>query len=217
MKLSFARKEDEALLFTASSSSSSFPDGGGNVLAIGLCDVAGAGVRALKSLTTSRESGGKQLKRRDFELKFTDENGGDLVGKMIGNNGEKEADEEEEEEEEDDISALERAIFVKTSDDGEALDLIEDTALNGDFSEMLDIRERLARLAEREARLKQRIQQRMGDAARAYFMDGQVSWKRSKDSTVLDTDALLKTQPTLLQQFPKHRAGSRRFLVKPNA
>ena len=129
MKLSFARKEDEALLFTASSSSSSSPKGGGGgygVLAIGLCDVAGAGVRALKSLTTSRESGGKQLKRRDFELKFTDENGGDLVGKMIGNkNGEKEADEEEEEEEEeeeDDISALERAIFVKTSDDGEALD-----------------------------------------------------------------------------------------------
>ena len=121
MKLSFARKEDEALLFTASSSSSSFPAAGGNVLAIGLCDVAGAGVRALKSLTTSSKSG-KQLKRRDFELKFTDENGGDLVGKMIGNNGEKEADEEEEEEEEDDISALERAIFVKTSDDGEALD-----------------------------------------------------------------------------------------------
>ena len=127
MKLSFARKEDEALLFTASSSSSSFTEGSGGgygVLAIGLCDVAGAGVRALKSLTTSRESGGKQLKRRDFELKFTDENGGDLVGKMIGNNnGENlEADEEEEEEEEDDISALERAIFVKTSDDGEALD-----------------------------------------------------------------------------------------------
>ena len=124
MKLSFARKEDEALLFTASSSSSSFPDGGGgNILAIGLCDVAGAGVRALKSLTTSSKSG-KQLKRRDFELKFTDENGGDLVGKMVGNkNGEKETDEEEEEEEEeDDISALERAIFVKTSDDGEALD-----------------------------------------------------------------------------------------------
>ena len=126
MKLSFARKEDEALLFTASSSSSSFTEGSGGgygVLAIGLCDVAGAGVRALKSLTASSKSG-KQLKRRDFELKFTDENGGDLVGKMIGNNnGENlEADEEEEEEEEDDISALERAIFVKTSDDGEALD-----------------------------------------------------------------------------------------------
>jgi len=107
-----------------------------------------------------------------------------------------------------------RALYPH--DDGEALHLIEDVALNGDFSEMLDIRERLARLAEREARLKQRIQQRMGDAARAYFMDGQVSWKRSKDSTVLDTDALLKAQPALLQQFPKHRAGSRRFLVKPN-
>ena len=66
-----------------------------------------------------------------------------------------------------------RALYPH--DDGETLDLIEDTALNGDFSEMLDIRERLARLAEREARLKQRIQQRMGDAARAYFIDGQVS------------------------------------------
>ena len=124
MKLSFARKEDEALLFTASSSSSSFPEGGGGgygVLAIGLCDVAGAGVRALKSLTNSKS--GKRLKRRDFELKFTDENGGDLVGKMMmGNNGENNLETEEEEEEEDDISALERAIFVKTSDDGEALD-----------------------------------------------------------------------------------------------
>ena len=103
-----------------------------------------------------------------------------------------------------------RALYPH--DDGEALDLIDDAALNGDFNEMLDIRDRLTRLSEREARLKQRIQQRMGDAARAYFMDGQVSWKRSKDSTVLDTDALLKTQPALLQQFPKHRAGSRRFL-----
>jgi len=48
-----------------------------------------------------------------------------LVGKIIGNNdGEnlETEEEEEEEEEEDDISALERAIFVKTSDDGEALD-----------------------------------------------------------------------------------------------
>ena len=107
-----------------------------------------------------------------------------------------------------------RALYPH--DDGESLDLIEDTALNGDFSEMLDIRERLARLSEREARLKQRIQQRMGDAAQAHFIDGEVSWKRSKDSIVLDTQALLQTQPTLLRQFPKHRAGSRRFLVQPN-
>ena len=101
-------------------------------------------------------------------------------------------------------------------DDGEALDLIDDAALNGDFNEMLDIRDRLTRLSEREARLKQRIQQRMGEAARAYFIEGLVSWKRSKDSTVLNTEALLKAQPSLLQQFPKHRAGSRRFLIKSN-
>jgi len=43
---------------------------------------------------------------------------------------------------------------------------------------------------------------------------GLVSWKRSKDSTVLDTKRLLSDHPELLAQYSQTRPGSRRFLVQ---
>ena len=119
MKLSFARKEDETTAFSStepssSSSSSSFP----HALAIGICDVAGAGVRALKSLTTGGNFGGNQLQKRDFDLKFTGDDGGSLIGKGDSDGDDDQCDDAVHEEDEDDISALERAIFVKTNNDG---------------------------------------------------------------------------------------------------
>jgi hypothetical protein len=53
----------------------------------------------------------------------------------------------------------------------------------------------------------------MGDASRAKFETGDVSWKRSKDGLVLDVATLLKEQPELLATYPQVRPGSRRFLV----
>ena len=123
MKLSFARKEDA---MTASSSSTSSPSSSSpvGVLAIGLCDIAGAGVRALQTLESSLVVGEKSsvalLEKRQFELKFTNDKGGDLIGKNGGNDDDGvEEEDAAREEDEDDISALERAIFVKTSDDGD--------------------------------------------------------------------------------------------------
>lgn len=115
MKLSFARKEDETTAFSSTepSSSSSSP----HALAIGICDVAGAGVRALKSLTTGGNFGGNQLQKRDFDLKFTGDDGGSLIGKGDSDGDDDQCDDAVHEEDEDDISALERAIFVKTNDD----------------------------------------------------------------------------------------------------
>jgi putative phage-type endonuclease len=101
-------------------------------------------------------------------------------------------------------------------DQGESVDLSANPAMEGDFNELLDLRNTLGRLNERESTLKQRIQQTMGLASKATFTEGSVTWKRSKDSTSLDTKALLQDQPGLLKQYPKHRAGSRRFLVRPN-
>ena len=102
-------------------------------------------------------------------------------------------------------------------DKGETVDLTDNPAMEGDFNELLDLRDTLGRLTDRESTLKQRIQQTMGLASKATFMEGSVTWKRSKDSTSLDTKALLQDQPDLLKQYPKHKAGSRRFLVRPNA
>lgn len=99
-------------------------------------------------------------------------------------------------------------------DAGTVLDLSGDAALCGDFDELLDIRERLSRLQTRESSLKQRIQQTMGDASKAVFPSGEVSWKRSQDSTALDNKRLLQDQPDLLSQYGIPKPGSRRFLVR---
>ena len=53
----------------------------------------------------------------------------------------------------------------------------------------------------------------MKDAEKAIFTQGSVTWKKSKDSVVLDQKALLQAQPELLQQYPQNRQGSRRFNV----
>ena len=99
-------------------------------------------------------------------------------------------------------------------DTGEVLDLSHETELAGAFSDLLAVRQKLADVTELESQLKQRIQQRMGDASRAVFECGEVSWKRSKDSVTLDTARLLKEQPELLTAYGQTKPGSRRFLVQ---
>ncbi len=81
-----------------------------------------------------------------------------------------------------------RALYPR--DNGERLDLTGDLEMSATFSDLLALRELLATTLEREAVVKQRIQQRMGEATRAQFDAGEVSWKRSKDGTVLDVERL---------------------------
>ena len=99
-------------------------------------------------------------------------------------------------------------------DTGEVLDLSQETELAAAFSDLLSVRQQLADVTELESLLTQRIQQRMGDASRAVFEGGEVSWKRSKDSVTLDTARLLKEQPALLTVYTQTKPGSRRFLVQ---
>jgi len=99
-------------------------------------------------------------------------------------------------------------------DDGRTLDWTQDTEMSSTFSDLQAIRERLKTFEQQEAQLRQRIQERMGEASMALFESGEVSLKRSKDSTVLDTKRLLQEQPHLLQQFPLVRPGTRRFVVR---
>lgn len=98
-------------------------------------------------------------------------------------------------------------------DNGVVVDLSEDVEMCATFADLNAVRSILSSHNETEALFKQKIQQRMGDASQAVFDSGAVSWKRSKDSVVLDTDTLLATQPDLLQRYPLPRSGSRRFLI----
>ena len=99
------------------------------------------------------------------------------------------------------------------SDNGEELDLRDDREACKTFDQLQSARRQMEALKQAEAQLKHSIQQRMGEATRAIFPQGTVSWKKSNDSVALDTKQLLKDQPQLLDQYPVTKPGSRRFLI----
>ena len=98
-------------------------------------------------------------------------------------------------------------------DSGNTIDLSRDSAMSAAFADLLTIRDEIANRAKVAEELKQRIQQRMGDASRALFETGDASFKRSKDGLGIDMDALLTDQPDLVQRYPLVKPGSRRFLI----
>lgn len=98
-------------------------------------------------------------------------------------------------------------------DHGQTLDFTQDQGLSAAFAELQSVRANLDTQSQREAELKQQLQQAMGDASRATFANGSVSWRKAKDSVVLDVPALLKEKPYLLARYPTTKTGSRRFLI----
>lgn len=104
-----------------------------------------------------------------------------------------------------------QALFPE--DRGITLDCKGDAQLNSVFEDWLAVRAKLEQLEAQESRLKQTLQQAMGEATQAEFEAGAVTWKKAKDSLSLDTAALLKAHPELLAQYPKPRQGSRRFVL----
>ena len=100
---------------------------------------------------------------------------------------------------------------------GEMIDYRDNDILNSWFNELTEQKKLIDHHQHRFDFLKQQIQQVMKAAELATFANGSVSWKKSKDSISLDTKALLKDQPELLNQYPQVRQGSRRFLVNTKA
>jgi hypothetical protein len=64
-----------------------------------------------------------------------------------------------------------------------------------------------------ESKLKQTIQQAMGEADRAEFETGSVSFRRSRDGAGIDLQRLLADHPELATQYAITKPGSRRFLL----
>lgn len=98
-------------------------------------------------------------------------------------------------------------------DNGDRLDFSQDSQMSALFTDLQDARFQVDKYKKLEEQYKQKIQQAMGNASHATFATGSVSWKRSKDSTALDTKRLLADSPELLAQYSLTRAGSRRFLI----
>jgi len=98
-------------------------------------------------------------------------------------------------------------------DNGQSVDFSGNAGLAATYLELKVVRQSIAEKESRESLLKQILLQAMGEATQAQFSNGFISWKRSKDSTVLDIERLLKEKPYLQVRFTKLKEGSRRFLI----
>ena len=105
-----------------------------------------------------------------------------------------------------------RALYPQ--DSGQCLDFAGDVEMNATFSDLQAIRHALAQQDAQEAVLRHAIQQRMGEATRAVFETGEISWKQAKASVSVDLAALRQAHPELVAQFMVSRPGARRFVVQ---
>ena len=111
----------------------------------------------------------------------------------------------------DSAQAALRCLYPE--DNGETLDFSQHTELASTYLELKSVRQSIAQQETREAQLKQVLQQAMGAATRVEFAEGYISWKKSKDSNMLDVEQMLKDKPYLQARYPKIKTGSRRFLI----
>lgn len=98
-------------------------------------------------------------------------------------------------------------------DNGQTVDFSGNAGLATAYLELKAVRQSIGEKETREAQLKQMLQQAIGEATRAEFSSGYISWKKSKGSTVLDVERLLKEKPYLRVRYAKTKEGSRRFLI----
>ena len=110
-------------------------------------------------------------------------------------------------------SAAQALQSLYPKDTGETIDFRDNPAMGIAFTGMLKLKSEIEVKQSAQDQLKQQIQQAMGNATKALFNHGTVTWKKSTDSTTLDSKRLLKIQPSLLRRYPLHKSGSRRFMV----
>ena len=100
---------------------------------------------------------------------------------------------------------------------GNTLDFCENLVLSDTFAELVVLKDELDVRGKHAERLKQTLQQAMGDAARAVFATGEVSFKRAQDGTSLDTKRLAKDHPELVARYSVPKPRARRFLISAKA
>jgi putative phage-type endonuclease len=93
------------------------------------------------------------------------------------------------------------------------LDFGQDETLCEAFTALSLLKTELEEKGQLAEQCKQTLQQAMGDASRAVFPDGEVTYRRSKDGTSLDTKRLAADHPDIAAHYAVIRPGSRRFVL----
>ncbi|MCV0437428.1 MAG: YqaJ viral recombinase family protein [Hydrogenophaga sp.] len=111
-------------------------------------------------------------------------------------------------------SSAHALLTMFPSDRGATLDLSGDLVFSALFSDLLAARQQVGKFEALEAQLRQSLQQRMGEATKVLFEQGSVTWKKTKDSSVIDAQRLAREHPQIAQRYRKPKAGGRRFMVQ---
>lgn len=93
------------------------------------------------------------------------------------------------------------------------IDFSQDEGLSGKFAELAAIKEDIDAKVRRAEVLKQALQEAMAEASKAIFKTGEVTFKRAKDSEVIDVKLLAREHPSLAAKYTSIRPGSRRFRI----
>lgn len=96
-----------------------------------------------------------------------------------------------------------------------SIDFSGDSELSSIFGELVSLREEIARMDKRAEQLRQQLEQSMGDASKAIFQGGEITYRRSKDGSGVDLKRLAEAHPDLVTEFTVERPGSRRFRIVP--
>ncbi|QVN17089.1 YqaJ viral recombinase family protein [Burkholderia pyrrocinia] len=113
----------------------------------------------------------------------------------------------------DGSGSADRALRHLYPGHGGQVDFTGDVRLSSTFADLVAVRAEIEARQTVEAQLKQTIQQAMGNATRAVFETGEVSFKRSKDSSTVDVKRLIADHPEYETRYTVPKPGSRRFLV----
>jgi len=113
----------------------------------------------------------------------------------------------------DGSESADRALRSLYPGAGGTVDFTDNRRLSSAFADLVAVRAQIETHQTLEAQLKQTIVQSMGEADRAQFETGSVSFKRSKDGSGVDLKRLLSDHPEFATQYAITKPGSRRFLV----
>lgn len=114
----------------------------------------------------------------------------------------------------DGSESADRALRCLYPGRGGTVDFSDDRTLSATFADLMLLRADIQDRQAQAEKLKQTLQQAMGNAESAQFETGRVTFKRSKDATLLDVDRLLLDHPALVAAYASTRPGSRRFRVQ---
>lgn len=113
----------------------------------------------------------------------------------------------------DGSESADRALRCLYPGTGGTIDFTDDRRLSSLFADLVAIRADIEQRETQEAVLRQTLIQAMGEADRAIFETGSVSFKRSRDSARFDLRRLLADRPEVASQYALTKPGSRRFLI----